>query len=285
MPESGSVVDNGKGPPVLTQKECEQILPARRKEFSISRGIVRLLNVTLLATPVAILSLFVAILAYSLTRSPLHVGKASHLKVSFSSAGDEGPILEEAPTLAGLLEDVTAALDNANVQYWLLPGLGLLPPSESGTRNGEEGRLNPWQEGIDIGVYQADLMGVVVAQTSLQSKGIVPVESYFGLRLYSIYGTEDDRYDFRTPFVDILYFKEEYGHAINFCCDCAPIAISACTKKTCGCLVCATKLDQLFPLSSIHIQDIRRAISCPQDKETLFLPRNIPGVHPAIFDM
>lgn len=247
--------------------------------------IVKALNVTFLATPIALISLLIAILAYSFTFSPSIVEKTSRSAASLTSTAKiREPVLQKTATLLELLADVTDALDDANVTHWLLPGIGLLPP-KSDKRDGGEGRLNPWQEGIDIGVYQDDLMQVILAQAELQPKGIVPVESYFGLRLFSIYGLEDDRYDFRTPFVDILYFKDDSGHSISFCCDCAPIKVSACTKKTCGCLVCATKLEEVFPLSSIRIDGMRRDVSCPRNKDTLFLPKDIPGVHPALFDM
>lgn len=192
-----------------------------------------------------------------------------------------GITAERAPSLSQLLATVSDALDEAKVSHWLLPGLGLLPP----TLPTSDGRLNPWQEGIDLGVYQNDQMRVLLAQSSLQAVGIVAVESYFGIRLFHISGLGDDRYDFRVPFVDILLLKEEEEHVLSYCCDCAPVTISACTKKTCGCLVCAATIDEMFPLRHVRIEGVRRSISGPRDMTSLMLPRDLVGVHPGVFNV
>lgn len=247
--------------------------------------VVRFLQGAFALTPVALISLLVLVFAYSLTIPAQAPEKTFRLNKPLKPhVRNPDLTARSAPTLHGLLADIVDALDRSNVTYWLVPGLGLLPLHSQGEGKAE-GKLSPWQEGVDIGVFQEDLMRVVLAQTELQSTGIVQVESYFGLRLFSIYGREDDRYDFRSPFLDIVYFKEDSGHAVSYCCDCAPIAISACTKKTCGCLVCAMKLDEIFPLSSIVIKGVRRAVNSPRDKESLFLPRDMPGVHPAVLNI
>lgn len=244
---------------------------------------VKLLKTTFFIPPFTILSLFVLILSYSLTQTP-HVPKrtarAPH-EPPTSTAQATQVTPEKPPTLLELLSTVADALDSTNATYWLLPGLGLLPPVSTSF----DGRVNPWQEGVDLGVYQSDLMRVILAQSSLQAVGIVPVESYFGLRLFHVAGRGDERYDFRAPFVDVLYFHEDKGHAVSYCCDCMPVTISACTKKTCGCLLCAARTDEVFPLTKVRIEGLRRSVNGPRNRDSLLLPRDLDGVHPGVFNL
>lgn len=241
---------------------------------------LKLLNAVFFIPPLTILSLFVLILSYSLTQTP-HAPKWTARPPHESPTSTTQATHERPPTLLELLSIIADALDSTNVTYWLLPGLGLLPPLS----NSFDGRLNPWQEGVDLGVYQSDLMRLILAQSSLQAMGIVPVESYFGLRLFHIAGRSDERYDFRAPFVDVLYFREDKGHAVSFCCDCKPVAISACTKKTCGCLLCAARTDEMFPLAQIRIEGLQRSVSGPRNRDSMFLPTDLDGVHPGVFSL
>lgn len=188
---------------------------------------------------------------------------------------------ESPPSLAKLLGDVADVLDEAKVTYWLLPSIGLLPSKRA--KSGVLGKLSPWQEGVDIGIFQEDEMRMIVAQTELQPLGMMHVESYFGLRLFPASGLGDDRYDFRSPFIDIVYFSRKEEHIVSYCCDCAPITIGPCTKKTCGCLVCPAPISQVFPLASVRIESVGRKISAPRNTSLLMLPRNIPRVDPLIF--
>lgn len=233
--------------------------------------------------PITILSLFILVLSYSLTQTPQAskwIARTQHELPAKQPSGSQ-ITSDKPPTLPELLATIVDALDDVNVTYWLLPGLGLLPPLSVSV----DGRLNPWQEGVDLGVYQDDVMRVFLAQSSLQAVGIVAVESYYGLRLFPISGRGDDRYDFRTPFVDLLYFKEEKGHVLSYCCDCAPVRISACTKKTCGCLICAARMEEVFPLTNVRIDGVRRSITGPRNMDSLLLPRDIDGVHPGVFSV
>lgn len=185
--------------------------------------------------------------------------------------------------LPALLADVVDALDRANVTHWLRPGAGLLPRHADAPVT-QLGRFAPWQEGVDLAVWQADVLALVEAQTELQDRGVAAVESYFGLRLFPMDGREDRRYDFRAPFVDVLYCKREGAFVISYCCDCRPVAISSCTKKTCGCLVCPEPDDTVFPLADVYIENVRRAVSASRDTQSLMLPTDVPGLHPMLLE-
>ncbi|CDF34831.1 unnamed protein product [Chondrus crispus] len=241
-----------------------------------------LFNAALSIPAVAILSLFVLVLSYSLTQtpppSPEWKAGTQRQRPPLSPQSQITP--DNPPTLPELLATICDALDAVNVTHWLLPGLGLLPPR----RAGFDGRFTPWQEGVDLGVFQRDLLHVILAQSSLQALGIVPVESYFGLRLFHIGGHGDARYDFRAPFVDLVYMRDEQGLVVSHCCDCAPVSISSCTKTTCGCMVCVAAGGETWPLRDVHVEGVRRSVRGPSEKGRLLLPRDLDGVDAAVFD-
>lgn len=234
-------------------------------------------DVILHLPPFAILSIVVIVVAYGLKASPgaQLSRKAAVHSVMISSSNDP-------PSLTELVSVITDMLDYHKVTYWLMPGLGLLPATDDSGK--VTGRLAPWREGIDFGVNQSDLMKVIVAQTALQPRGIVAVESYFGLRLFSLNGHRDERYDYNAPFVDLVYFQSRDSHVVSYCCDCEPIVASACTKKTCGCLICAASITDLFPLQNTRIEGIDRDLPAPATNSNLHLSPDIENVHPALFD-
>lgn len=187
-----------------------------------------------------------------------------------------------APDIHQLLEVVAGALEKQNVTYWLLPGLDLLPSSRNGGAESPFGRLSPWHEGIDIGVFQGDLMRVILIQTELQPYGIMAVESYFGLRLFSSFSVEDPRYDFRRPFIDIVYFKREGRNIVSHCCDCEPSTIGACSKKTCNCLVCVAGVDDIFPTMYVTIERVNLKLRAPRLAEYLRMRDTSKSLHPVL---
>lgn len=229
------------------------------------------------------LSLFVLILSYALTIHPLTPSLRSSSLSTSSASRIPTPqtSLSSPPTLHTLLADIADALDAHRVTYWLNPGLALLPPDNSSFH----GKLTPWHHGIDLAIFETDLMSVILAQTSLQSHGIIPTESYFGLRLFHIAARRDDRYDFAVPFVDIVYMKRDANRAVSYCCSCGPVTVSACTKKLCSCLVCATEVHDLFPLVDVRVEGMRRTIPGPRNTDLLMLSRDVDGVHTALFDL
>lgn len=236
-----------------------------------------LIHLVLWLPPAAILSIFIIVIAYGLHASP---GAQISRKTSFSSAtlsDVKGP-----PTLTELISDIADMLDYHKVTFWLMPGLGLLPATDITGK--AAGRLAPWREGIDFGINQSHVMNVIVAQTALQPRGIVAVESYFGLRLFSIHGHSDERYDYNAPFVDLIYFQSHDNHIVSYCCDCEPIVASVCTKKTCGCLVCAAKKAELFPLQNIRIEGIGRNLPTPATTVGLHLSTDFKPIHPALLE-
>ncbi|KAI0567056.1 hypothetical protein FGB62_4g331 [Gracilaria domingensis] len=185
-------------------------------------------------------------------------------------------------SLAELLEVVVKAFESDHITYWLLPGLNLLPPSNEDGDGRVIGKLTPWHEGVDLGIFQDDLMKVIQVQTLLQSQGIIAVESYFGLRMFLESGYEDTRYDFRRPFIDVVYFREEEDHVVSHCCDCVPNSVGACSKKTCDCMVCLAKTDDVFPLATTQIEGVQCALKAPRRLETLMLRDTSNSVHPSL---
>lgn len=187
------------------------------------------------------------------------------------------------PMLHDLLVTIVDEFDKLNITHWLMPGTQLLPSKPIRTGLMASGKLSPWQEGIDLGVMSKDQIQVLLAQSRIQSYGITTVESYFGMRFFSIYGKYDDRYDFRTPFVDVFFFDTDDDYIVNPCCDCGPVQISACTKKTCGCLLCASKARDIFPIVPIRIAGCQRSIAAPNNIELVFLSQHNKDVHPSLF--
>lgn len=186
------------------------------------------------------------------------------------------------PMLHDLLVTIVDEFDKLNITHWLMPGTQLLPSKLTRAGSIAAGNLSPWQEGIDLGVMSKDQMQVLLAQSRIQSYGITTVESYFGMRFFSIYGKNDDRYDFRTPFVDVFFFDTDDDYIVNPCCDCGPVQISACTKKTCGCLLCASKASDIFPIVPVRIAGCRRSIAAPNNIKLVFLSQHNKDVHPSL---
>lgn len=253
----------------LPEGEHQRRTFAQKKAFT-------LLDVTFILYPLSILSLLAIIIAYALGPPPIHTPLPEIIHTSRARSYSDSP-----PTLQELLSDVADALDSNGVTFWLMPGTGLLPVTDETST--ATGRLAPWREGVDLGVNQSDLMNIILAQTALQPRGIVTVESYYGLRLFPLSGHSDDRYDYNIPFVDLVYFQSRHDHFVNYCCDCEPIIAGVCTKKTCGCLVCAARHEELFPLNNIRIEGMLRGLPAPHCKEGLFLPTDIPEIHPELF--
>lgn len=254
-----------------------QTVPSHRNGTRRDDTPLHLLNALLWLAPLSILCVLALVLFYASTM-PLPHAKRHAEDLAGKAQGE----VYAAPTLPDLIADVADALELNGVLFWLMPATGLLPPDNDTAR--EIGQLATWREGVDFGVDQAHMLQIIMAQTSLQAHGIVAVESYFGLRLFPLSGYHDDRYDYHVPFVDLVYFQMKPTHVASFCCDCAPIAFSACTKKTCSCLVCAYHNHWLFPLDHVRIKHVRRPLPAPRESESLLVPRDLPRVHPALFD-
>lgn len=250
----------------------------RKIQEETSANATKLLFFVLFLTPLLMLALMVIVFYKGMLGSDIARNGSAFIGRIDGQAKQDWCISNTRSQLQILLSHVTDALDKFQVQYWILPGLGLFPARDQ--REGAIGRLNPWQTGVDIGVYQHDLMKVILAQTELQAHGITVIESYFGLRLFPLSGHGYDRHDFRTPFIDIFYFKNEsQEYLINGCCDCAPVVISGCTKKTCGCTVCRVRADDIFPLVPIQIEGVQRRVYAPHNFSSLFLPESLENVH------
>lgn len=249
-----------------------------------------LLDSFLTLSPFGIIFVLIIVFANVLSTTPSERASAS---VSKSLRSTEGiynkfatrrrcEFIVNAPSLNNMIANVADALDSQEVTFWLMPGLGLLPATDGSAKT--FGRLSPWQEGVDFGVNHGDIMRIILAQTSLQWRGIVAVESYFGLRLFHVNGSHDERYDYNVPFVDLVYFQIQEHQVVSQCCDCSPVVAGSCTKKSCDCLTCSAQLRDVFPLRHLLIQDVPRALPAPCSDHGLLLPSDVPGVHPALFD-
>lgn len=240
----------------------------------------KLLDSFLTLSPLGIIFVLVIVFANVLSTTPSERASASVFKSTRSTEGIYNKFA--APSLNNLIANIADALDSQGVTFWLMPGLGLLPATDGSVRT--FGRLSPWQEGVDFGVNHSDIMQIILAQTSLQWRGIVAVESYFGLRLFHVNGSHDERYDYNVPFVDLVYFQIQEQKVVSQCCDCSPVVASSCTKKSCDCLTCSAQLNDVFPLRHLIIQDVSRALPAPCSDHGLLLPADVPGVHPALFE-
>jgi hypothetical protein len=188
---------------------------------------------------------------------------------------------ENSNFLSATTSFISDALSSANVTYWLLPGSGLIPSKSPSTQF----RFTEWHRGTAIGVLQLEMMRVLLAVSSLDDTSrvkqrILAVETFFGLRLFPVGGFEDPRLDYKEPYVDIMFFTPERNRLVNFCCDCERIAISACTKKTCGCMVCAYDVDSIFPVNNIRVEGVKHRLPAPNDVASIELSANLRGVHP-----
>lgn len=239
----------------------------------------RLLDSFLMLSPLGIISVIIIIFANVLSTTPPEWVGGS---VSMSRSRERPFNKFAAPSLQSLVSNVADALDGQQVTFWLMPGLGLLPTTDGSLRT--FGRLSPWQDGVDFGVNHSDVMRIILAQTSLQWRGIVAVESYFGLRLFHVNGSHDERYDYNVPFIDLVYFQIQEHQVISQCCDCAPIVAGMCTKKSCNCLNCSAKHSDVFPLRHLSIQDVPRTLPAPRSDYGLLLPTDTPDVHSALFE-
>lgn len=271
--------------PLPTQPSSSSPLPLQRGQ-STNRLITATttvpapftcLSTLFLISPVAVIFLLIFIIVCTFT------APTSKLQIQTTKIQ---PSLKTTLTLHELASTVADALDDNSVTFWLMPNTGLLPPiSQRAT-----GSLAPWREGLDFGVNQTHLMKILIAQSYLQREfGIVAVESYFGIRLFQMSGYRDDRYDFNTPFIDLVYFQTRLNssvqHVVNYCCDCTGVVVGVCTKKTCGCLVCAIPLVDLLPLSYIYIDNIDMQLPILKSQAGIVIPNNIPNIHPAIFSI
>jgi hypothetical protein len=188
---------------------------------------------------------------------------------------------EQSTFLATTLSAVSDSFASANVTYMLLPGSGLIPSKTSPAKL----RFTEWHRGTAVGVLQKDMMRVLLAISSLddissKKQRISAVETFSGLRLYPPDGTGDPRLDYKEPYVDVMFLTRINDKLINSCCDCDPIKISSCTKRTCGCKICAYDLDAIFPLSQVRIHSVMRPMPVPRDRSSVLLPEAIPGVDP-----
>lgn len=227
---------------------------------------------TILAiTPLSLLTLTICVLCYSTIQSPETNQSHSFIRSQTNPS----------PSLTELLATIVDALDHENVPYWLMPRQFFRVPAASS--HFSEFSLTPWQEGVDLAVFQQNIIQILLAQATLQQHGIIAVESYFGLRFYHNSATHHHHYDFRTPFVDLFYFTARNRTLVNSCCDCGPVTIGPCTKKLCSCLKCVFPENNIFPLTSVHIQSLRRNLTAPRDTSSLSIPSAHPAVHPTAF--
>jgi hypothetical protein len=188
---------------------------------------------------------------------------------------------EQSTFLATTLSAVSDSFASANVTYMLLPGSSLIPSKTSPAQL----RFTEWHRGTAVGVLQKDMMRVLLAVSSLDDissarQRISAVETFSGLRLFPADGTGDLRLDYKEPYVDVMFLTRNKNKLINSCCDCDPVKISSCTKRTCGCKICAYELDAIFPLSQVRIHSVMRPMPIPRDRSSVLLPQSIPGVDP-----
>lgn len=248
---------------------------ATKREFRRVRGHTMLLAVLnlipLLAIALQLFLMFFLLLAPIPISNQIGMGGIHQITLNTTAPSSK--------TLPQLLGDIATGLKKNNITFWMLPGAGLLADNDA-----RHARFTQWHEGVDIGIYQNDLLQLVVVQAELQYKGIEAVESYFGLRLFASNGLGNDQYDFKEPFVDVKYFKDKGDHIVNHCCDCAPVSIGSCTKKMCECLVCAAYKTRLFPLQDVLIEGVGTSIPGPKDFTSLLLKSASQVVHPLVYE-
>jgi hypothetical protein len=188
---------------------------------------------------------------------------------------------EHANVLSATISSISDSLSSANATYWLLPGSGLIQSNPSSTKF----RFTEWHRGTTIGVLQTEMMRVLLAVSSLDDTSrirhrILAVETFSGLRLFPVNGVADPRLDYKEPYVDIMFFTLERERLVNFCCDCERVTISACTKKTCGCMICAYDVNSIFPVGNIPVEGVQHPLPGPKDVASVKLSATLPGVHP-----
>lgn len=240
-----------------------------------------LLDVLFTLIYLSVLALLTMVVALSLYTTFVSQTNLNHFTKTRILSSSSKPPSQSAITLNQVLSIVTAALEDEHVMYWLLPGLQLLPPSIQTTSKILKGKLSPHREGVHIAVPQKHIMSVALALSKMQQPLIKAVESHYGLRLFPESGHQKPLYDYCTPFVDIIYFKEQKDRYVSNCCDCKPVPTGPCSKKTCDCLVCVVHMHHLLPLTYINIEGVESALRAPRNVSELFLSNMTNLLHPS----
>lgn len=206
---------------------------------------------------------------------------------SLSSDRDVDEIRQ--PRLESFFCSSVIALESANVTYWMLPHSGLTPSESSST----DYMFNQWQTGTKLGVLHDEVLPIQLAITALDEVrkewSLGYVETYSGMRIFvddaKEKGTVDNRrFDYSEPYVDLVYFRRENGQFISHCCDCEKIAVSSCTKKTCGCTTCAYDEATMLPFRSVRIWNVARNVALPCQFESINVALKTDGVHPVFME-
>lgn len=206
------------------------------------------------------------------------------------AAGEDGVLTPES-----VLSATTAALDAANVSYFLIPDAAIwdekvrndgrvptghiLGKKMGGLRaqlfdairmSPESVRFSRWARGCTVGVPNADALDVLLALVSLPpvetSAGfarLAYVESHAGIRVHSGVGGEHGRWDYAEPYVDLVWFQLVAGQLKSGCCDCGDMAIGGCSKRMCGCKECTYEVDDVFPRKWVHVQGVAHKVAVP----------------------
>ncbi|KAA8496671.1 hypothetical protein FVE85_0400 [Porphyridium purpureum] len=205
--------------------------------------------------------------------------------------GDDGTRISPGArlTLLDILQSISRVLDSNAIEHWIYPGAALLEEKRADA-DFTNVRVSPFHEGLDLAVWSADVNRVMFAAPFLKAQGFSLVETNFGFRVFHEHsGMADERFDFKTPFVDLILVKRVSmydGRKViaNYCKDCSRVIVGACTKSLCGCIVSAYDEEQVFPLRHVALHSDTfpgryntgktAYLAAPNDLHLILVPQN-----------
>lgn len=170
------------------------------------------------------------------------------------------PTSSAAPALLTLLGQVDIALRSGGIRPWLVTGSELV--SAEGT---SDAALTHRHFRLALGVPHGTALRVARA---LSDTSLFHTETRAGLRVFANAATGAK--DYTTPYVDLVYYRRDGQLLMSPCCKCSakPPPIAACTKKTCGCLICVSPISAVYPLVPLRVDGL--VVLAPQLVDLVF---------------
>lgn len=182
----------------------------------------------------------------------------------------------ERKDLSRLIRAIEVVLRKESITVWISPGASLLP-SKRGKRVVKLTKYHRW---LTFGIMHGDELGVIGALS--RNSQLVAVETHGGLRVFfdSQSHTFKHTLNYREPYVDLIYFREDGRLLVSECCGCdpKPPPIEACTKKMCRCRACVALKDTLYPLEAVRLGGT--VILAPKHIESILVDFSWDDIHP-----